>query len=412
MTEENLEAFYGLPKEVTFCKKCVMSNQRVSSTNEYKHTIDSKKETLRFDEEGVCYACRVNEAKHVQIDWKAREEEFQELLSKYRSKDGSYDILVPGSGGKDSAFQSHVLKYKYKMHPLTVTWSPHLYTDIGWKNFQNWLHVGGFDNYLFTPNPKIHRLLTKLAFENLLHPFQPFIFGQKTFAPKMAAKFNIKIIMYGEMPCEYGINVPITAKKFSTSGEEGHSTNFLEGIRGLSDLYLGGISAEEIMKEYKLEKVDLAPYLPLDAQTIEKKEIEFYYMGYYLKWTPQECYYYAVENTGFQANPERTEGTYSKYNSLDDRVDPYFYYTAFIKFGLGRAAYDAAQEIRNHHLTREEGVALVRRFDGEFPKKYFKEILSYLDLTEEKFIEIVDRFRSPHLWKKENGEWKLRYPVS
>jgi len=156
----------------------------------------------------------------------------------------------------------------------------------------------------------------------------------------------------------------------------------------------------------------LAPYLPLDPSIIKEKEIEFHYMGYYLKWTPQECYYYAVENTGFQANPERTEGTYSKYNSLDDRVDPYFYYTAFIKFGLGRAAYDAAQEIRNHHLTREEGVALVRRFDGEFPKKYFKEILNYLDLTEEKFIEIVDRFRSPHLWKKENGKWMLRHPIS
>lgn len=412
MTEENLEVFYGLHKEVTFCKKCVMSNQRPSSTNEYKHTIDSKKETLCFDPEGVCYACRVNEAKHEQINWKAREEEFIELLNRYRSKDGSYDVLVPGSGGKDSAYQSHTLKYKYKMHPLTVTWSPHIYTDIGWENFQNWLHVGGFDNFLFTPNPKIHRLLTRLAFENLLHPFQPFIFGQKTFAPKIAAKFNIKIIMYGEMPCEYGINVPITAKKFSTSTEEGHSINFLEGAKGFSDVYLGGVSAEEILERYKLEKADLAPYLPLDPQRIKEKEIEFHYMGYYLKWTPQECYYYAVENTGFRANPERTEGTYSKYNSLDDRIDPFFYYTAYIKFGLGRASYDAAQEIRNHHLTREEGVALVRRFDGEFPKKYFKEILRYLDLTEEKFIETVDRFRSPHLWRKENGEWKLRYVVS
>ena len=414
MTEEKLEVKYGLPEEVKFCKKCVISNQRPSSSNEFKHNKDSKKETIHFDSEGVCFACRVNEAKHKTIDWKMREEELLELLARHRKKDGSYDILVPGSGGKDSAYQSHILKTKYKMHPLTVTWAPHVYTDIGWKNFQNWLSVGGFDNFLFTPNPKVHRLLTKLAFENLLHPFQPFIVGQKTFAPKMAAKFNIKLIMYGEMPGEYGANVPVTEKKFTDKGgnDDGHSINFLAGIKDLSGLHLGGIPATEVMEKYKLEMVDLAPYFPMKPEIIEKQNIEFHYLGYYLKWTPQECYYYAVENTGFEANAERTEGTYSKYNSLDDRIDGFFYYTTFIKFGLGRATYDAAQEIRNYHLTREDGVALVKRFDGEFPKRYFKEILDYLSLTEERFLEIIDSFRSPHLWKKENGEWKLRHIVS
>jgi len=412
MAERKKEAMFGLPQEVRFCKKCVISNQRPSSTNEYFHTSDTKHETIKFDEKGVCYACRVNEAKDTAIDWEKREGELREVLDKYRSKDGSYDILVPGSGGKDSAFQSHVLKYKYNMHPLTVTWSPHIYTQIGWKNFQNWLHKGGFDNYLFTPNPKIHRLLTKLAFENLLHTFQPFILGQKTFAPKMAAKFRIKLIMYGEMPGEYGANVPITESKFRSSGstKDGFSTDYALG-RDVKELYMGGVHIREIMDKYKLTLGDLEPYLPMDPAIIKDNNIEFHYLGYYLKWTPQECYYYAVENTGFEANPERTEGTYSKYNSLDDRIDGFFYYTTFIKFGLGRATYDAAQEIRNHHLTREEGVGLVKRFDGEFPKKYFQEILEYMGLTEERFWETVDKFRSPHLWEKKGNQWILKHHV-
>ena len=54
----------------------------------------------------------------------------------------------------------------------------------------------------------------------------------------------------------------------------------------------------------------------------------------------QEAYYYAVENTGFEANPVRTEGTYSKYNSLDDKVDGFFYFTRWIKFGVGRTMMD------------------------------------------------------------------------
>ena len=85
------------------------------------------------------------------------------------------------------------------MNPLTVTWAPHIYTDWGWKNFQSWIH-SGFDNYLFTPNGRIHRLLTRLAVERLFHPFQPFIMGQMYFPPKIALKLGIPLVFYGENP--------------------------------------------------------------------------------------------------------------------------------------------------------------------------------------------------------------------
>jgi hypothetical protein len=119
-----------------------------------------------------------------------------------------------------------------------------------------------------------------------------------------------------------------------------------------------------------------------------------------------------VENTGFKANPERTEGTYTKFSSLDDRIDGFHYYTTFIKFGIGRATYDASKDIRNHHITREEGVALVRRFDGEFPNKYYKEILEYMDISEEYFWELIDNARPDPLWEKRNDKWKLKHQVS
>jgi hypothetical protein len=144
---------------------------------------------------------------------------------------------------------------------------------------------------------------------------------------------------------------------------------------------------------------------------LESSNIEVHYLGYYIKWTPQEAYYYAVEHTGFQARPFRTQGTYSKYNSIDDKIDDLHYYTTFMKFGIGRATYDASQEIRNSHLTRQEGVALVKRFDGEFPDRYFNEVMDYIELKPERFFELCDKCRSPHLWQKENGEWKLCHAV-
>ena len=397
-----------------------MPNTRPSSCNEYKHEISHKHDYINFDKEGVCSACRFCEAKENNvIDWSKREQELKKLLDKYRSNDGSYDILVPGSGGKDSIYASHVLKYKYGMHPLTVTWAPHLYTDIGWKNFENWIHHGGFDNYLLTPNGKIHRLITRNSFINLLHPFQPFILGQKTFVVKMAARFNIPLIFLGENPGEYGANVSKDQNKFvlksdikkdDPSENAGFKLDFVDTDFKHDEVFLGGKSVADYLKE-GVSYGDLAPYLPLSPDLAKKKKIEVHYLGYYLKWVPQECYYYSVKNTKFEANPVRTEGTYSKYNSLDDKTDGFFYYTTFIKFGYGRTTQDASQEIRNHHITRKEGIALIRRFDGEFPKRYFNEFLEYIDMSEKEFYEIVDSFRDPLLWKKVKGKWELRYQI-
>jgi hypothetical protein len=180
----------------------------------------------------------------------------------------------------------------------------------------------------------------------------------------------------------------------------------------LDDIYLGGVSIGELKEKYKVSEADLMSFLPAPAKELEAFDIQVHYLGYYLRWTPQEVYYYAVENTGFQARPFRTQGTYSKYNSIDDKIDDLHYYTTFMKFGIGRCTYDASQEIRNQHITREEAQALVKKFDGEFPDKYFNEIMDYIGMSPERFHELCDQFKSPHLWAKENGTWKLRHTVN
>ncbi len=398
-----LETYYGLPRQVTWCSRCVMSNQRPASAIEFKHTIDSKKTTLKIDEGGLCDACKQADIKD-QIDWHAREEQLIKLLDQYRRNDGYYDILVPGSGGKDSAYAAHILKYKYGMNPLTVTWPPILYTDYGQKNFKNWIDAG-FDNLSFNRNGKVMKLLTRLSILNLLHPFQTFILGQKNLAPKLAAKFDIPLVFYGENEAEYGN--PIADNVASLRDKSYYS------FKNLDEIYLGGVSIRELQEKYDVRLSDILAFLPAPVEEVERSKIEVHYLGYYLKWVPQEVYYYAVENTGFKARPFRTQGTYSKYNSIDDKIDDLHYFTTHIKFGIGRATYDASQEIRNRHITREEGVALVKRFDGEFPDRYFNEVMEYLEIDPDYFRgELVDKFRSPHLWgKNDRGEWQLRHNV-
>lgn len=410
---------YGLPAEVRYCKCCVISNQRPNSAIEFKHTAASRKQTIHFDEHGVCDACRVAEQKHHTIDWTERERQLRALCDRFRRDDGGYDCLVPGSGGKDSFYAAHVLKYKYGMHPLTVTWAPHIYTDWGWKNFQAWIHAG-FDNYLCTPNGRVHRLLTRLAVETIFHPFQPFILGQKQLAPKMSALFNIPLVFYGENEAEYGNPIQDT-------GSAKRSWDYF-AAQDDSEIHLGGVSVADLKAHYGIDQNDLQPYLPADPADLERVGTEVHYLGYYLKWHPQSCYYYAHEHGGFQASPERTPGTYSKYNSIDDRIDDFHYFTTWIKFGIGRATYDAAQEVRSQDIERAEAVALVRRFDGEFPDRFADEIFRYLSIPESEFPvaskmfeqpimdrayfdALTDRFRSPHLWQFEDGKWSLRHTV-
>lgn len=393
---------YGLPLDVKFCSDCVISNQRPSSTREFLATAADLKSTIGFDGDGVCDACRYKDVKDADIDWDVREQQLIALAGK-ATKSHGYDVVVPGSGGKDSAFTAHVLKYKYGMNPLTVTWAPHLYTDIGWKNFQNWMHVGGLDNMLFTPNGRLHRHLTKLAFDNLLHPFQPFIVGQRIIGPLIAKRFGIPLVMYGENQAEYGNDasenfVPTMDKSFFTK-------------QSVSDIRLGGETIKNIVGSTDFSLDDFSPYIAPDSSELEASGIEVHYLGYYLKWDPQECFYYAADNTGFSPNSERTQGSYSKYSSIDDKIDPYHYYTTLAKFGLGRASYDAAQEIRNGKITRDEGVALVQKFDEEFPDRFLPEFLDYISHTEDSFHDTVDSFRSPHLWEKKGGAWVLKYAV-
>ena len=399
---KKLEAHYGLPQDVIFCNKCVMTNQRPASAIEFKHTRDSKKTSMNIDEEGVCDACRNAEQKD-NINWEEREKELLKLLDKYRRNDGHYDCLVPGSGGKDSAYQSHVLKYKYGMNPLTITWPPILYTDYGYKNWKNWID-SGFDNISFNRNGEVMKLLTKLSIENLLHPFQTFILGQKNLAPKIAALYDIPLIFYGENEAEYGN--PIADNNTSLRSKSYFS------YENIDDIYLGGVPVKELYENYNLKFEDIKPFLPIEDSILKEKDLNIHYLGYYLKWTPQEVYYYAVENTGFKARPFRTQGTYSKYNSIDDKIDDLHYYTTYIKFGIGRATYDSSQEIRNKHITREEGEALVNRFDGEFPDRYFSETMEYLGINEDHFYDLCTNFRSPHLWTKDEGNWVLRNKIT
>ena len=393
---------YGLPLDVRYCKKCTMSNQRPASAVEFKQKALENKRTMVFGADGICEACRYAEMKK-SINWEIRQKELVDLCNRYRRKDGRYDVVVPGSGGKDSVQAAHILKYKYDMNPILITWPPALYTGIGKRNFNAWLDAG-FANFTYNQNKKLHRFLTKNAFLNLGHPFQPFILGQKNLAPRMSVLLDIPLVVFGENEAEYGNAIEDNEKP--TRDAKYYSADI-----SLQDLVLGDIPAKDLINDFGFKLSDLEAYFPVNPHVVEKTGTEVHYLGYYIKWHPQDVYYYSVENSNFMPNDHRTEGSFSKYSSLDDKIDWLHYHTTSIKFGYGRATEDSAQEIRNGDITRDEGIALIKRFDGEFPKQYIDDCCNYMDINIQQYHDTVEKFRSPHLWKKNNGIWKLKHPI-
>ncbi len=387
--------FDDLPKEIAFCKNCVVSNQRPRTL---------------LNEQGVCSACQWAHEKDHLVDWVTREKELKELCDRFRRTDGSFDVVVPGSGGKDSAVVAHQLKHRYGMNPLCVTWAPFDWTEIGWRNLQAFVS-SGFTNLIGQPDGVVHRKLSRLAFELKGDAWEPFAYGQKAFAFHIAEKFNVKLIFYGENgELEYG-----GMTKYKNLPKEGPEEWEKAYYKGASVDHLVQVGVERnLLKSDEILPRSLQWYKAPPPDVIAKNGLEMHWFSYYSKWTPQENFYYAIKHTGFETNDEgRSEGTYTKYASLDDKADGFHFYLSHMKFGLGRASRDAQQDIRRNHITREEGVALVRRFDGEFPERHFKWFLSYLGITEDFFWEVMDFYREKsNVWEKEYGKWKLKYIVS
>jgi N-acetyl sugar amidotransferase len=366
-----------------YCKKCLTPNTRPR---------------IVFDSEGVCNACRFAEDKHNKIDWEARKKEFLELIEPYRSKDGYWDCVVPWSGGKDSSLVAYRLKKEFGMNPLLATFSPQLPTDVGNHNREALIEQG-FDNIFLRPDQKVHRKLAKRFFIERGDLKVAWTAGINSYPIKVATKFKIPLVFWAEYSeGEYGGKVlNEKAKKMRDF------TEVLE--HGIGDDPRNWVDDEVTEK-------DLNPYIYPSLEEIEKVGVKVMYFSYFFKWSLQNNYNYVQSKFDFRAHPNgRTPGTFTNFDSLDDKTDNLYYYLQYIKFGFGRGVRDASRMIQNKHLTREQALELCKKYDGEFPDEYLSDVLEYLHMSKQELLEIVDKHRNPEIWKFENGQWKLRYPL-
>ena len=350
-----------------------------------------------FDEGGVCNACRNAEEKE-RTDWEARRQEFMDFVEPYRSKDGSWDCVVAWSGGKDSSSIAYKLKFMFGMHPLLVTFSPLLPNDVGSHNREALLQLG-FDHVFFRPNQKVARKLAKRFFVERGNQKVAWDAGINAIPAKVALQFNIKLMFYAEHgESEYGGKV--------LHKESKKIRDFTEII----EHQVGDDPRNWVDDDITLH--DLNPYIYPEVEAIRKGGLTVCYFAYFFRWSMLENYRFIKDKYDFWTSPKgRTDGTFTNFDSLDDKTDNLYYYMQYIKFGFGRAGRDACRMIQNGQMTRQEGLTLARKYDGEFPHEYHHENLEYLGLTEREFIGLVDKHRNPEIWKCEDTQWQLRHPL-
>ena len=360
-----------------WCKKCVYPENAVNFT---------------FNEEGICSGCLVG-TERVEIDWDARFEMFKELCEEYRSQDGSnYDCIIPVSGGKDSYYQTYIIKEVLGLNPLLVTYNGHNYLDVGMENLNNMRDVFNCDHIFFTPGKETIIKLNRLGFKLTGDMNWQNHAGIVT-APIIAAvKYKVPLMIWGEH------SLDINGSNSLNDLVEFTSRNRKENL-------LRGFDWEDFVEETEGIKTNemLWCQYPTDEEIIDVG-VRGVFLGNFVNWDGNNNYEVA-QKYGFKPNPEPFQRTYRRMSNLDDRYENGIHdLLKYIKFGYGRTTDHASRDIRLGHLTREEGIELVRQYDSVVSDDLYH-WLDYVKMTENEFWEIADTFRDSRVWRKENGNW-------
>ncbi|MCX8045013.1 MAG: N-acetyl sugar amidotransferase [Desulfobacterota bacterium] len=351
---------------------------------------------MEFDENGVCMGCRMAEVKASipASEWRRRCDLLREIFERYRCRDGSrHDCIIPVSGGKDSYFQTHVIKNEFGLNPLLVTYNGNNYTPTGWRNLHRMKEVFGVDHIIYSPSVELLKKLNRLGFIIMGDMNWHAHVGITTLPVRIAVQFKIPLIIWGEHGY-LDLCGQFSMDDFPEMSYRDRLEHFARGDEWTYFVGLEGITAQ-----------DMIPYQYPSDQELFDLDVRGIYLGNYVHWEANDHGPMVIEKYGFQISPEPFERTYRRMSNLDDMHENGVHdYLKYIKFGYGRCTDHVCKDIRAGRMTREEGIELVRQMDHRKPKDLYR-WLEYVGMTEEEFDRIADTFRDPRVWRKVNGQW-------
>ena len=301
---------------------------------------------------------------------------------------------MPVSGGKDSHYQALYARDELGLNPLLINFIPRDLVELGRRNIEN-LKSLGFDYFEFTPNPKIYRKLAKIGLTEFGDVTWPEHHGLFIVPVKVAAAFKIPLIIWGENPqFEYG------------GPGLGDGLNY-EWLKKFGGFWLDEYSLKDVATKHNIELKHLNPYVYPTKEELEQMDSRPIFLFYFLKYNVYDVLDH-VKKHGFNLADKPKEGTYTNWENLDEKYTGMHDYFKWIKYGFGRATDHASLDVRLGKISREEGLELVKKYEGKIPDRYFDEFLHDMEITKEEFYKIVDKFANKDLFKKDKDGNLLR----
>jgi N-acetyl sugar amidotransferase len=368
--------------KIRHCKKCL---------------FPETKPDLFFNEEGVCSACVSVARKDTTIDWEQRKKDLHSIIDHYKKKDGEigYDCLIPVSGGKDSTFQAYYMKVVCGLNPLCICFETTAVTELGQRNLDN-ISKMGIDVIHFKKNYNAYKSMVIEGFRRVGDEMWPNHLGIFTIPFHFAVKFNIPLIIWGENPqAEYG--GPIESIHANQLNRK-----WLEEFGGLL-----GNRIQDMIGVDGLTAKDLTPYFYPTDEELNRVGVTGIFLGQYIFWDARKQLE-IVKAHGFSVKEDGpVEGTYTNYENLDEKMHSLHDYLKFVKYGFGRATDHVCIDIRNKRMTREEGLKMVKQYDGKYPHIGIKDFIEYSGLSKQEIDSVIDSFTNPMIFEQdENGKFK------
>lgn len=365
---------------------------------------ENAKPTIIFDDNGVCSGCNYHESrKDDDVDWVDREEKFREILEEAKElakeRGNSHDCIVPVSGGKDSHFQVWLLKEKYGMNPLLVSFNHGFNSPAGLRNLNNLIEKSGCDAVVYTAGKDSVRKISRYMLEKVGDITWHYHAGIRTLPFKVAVEKNIPLIVWGEHGFAELTGI-VSLKDF---------VEFTKWTRKEHDMR--GVEAHDLIGHYGITENDIEPYIYPSDDEIENCEVRGIYVSNFFKWDAEEHAKLMRETWDFGYITYKRERTFNLYSKIEDHANDVHDYLKYLKFGYGRATDDASMEIRHGRITREEGMRLIHEYDSTEPST-LEFYCDFLGITKSEFYDMVEPMRDSDAWEKdENGDWVLKIPV-
>jgi N-acetyl sugar amidotransferase len=363
--------------------------------------MPSTRPDLEFDERGYCDACVTAERKFGQgvapIDWDERWESLKKIVEERRRQTpDAYDVVIGVSGGKDSTYQVQLAKDVLGLKPLCVCLEPTLPTEIGRRNLEN-LNRMGVDIYHVRRDPNIYEKLVLESFKRVGDMEWPNHAAIWALPYQFAVAFDVPLIFWGEGRMEYAGNFFIDERHLREFDED-FATDY--GV-------LNGLRAEDFVgDDTGLTLSDLALYRFPPKERLQRVGGNIgclgLFLGYFVNWDVRQILE-RIEPTGWSRRPGRTETTYTDFEGLDCLSMNLHDYLKYCKFGYGRATDDASRDIRHGYIDRAQGLRLVERYDGAYPKFIVEKFCEHFGMSRDEFDSICNSFTNPEIFEMRDG---------